>query len=441
MGAPSNKKSVLADPSAKAEAVLEYVLADTQQDAIAEKEAQSSIKTELTKKPLVADSTHRQQSRVLFITRDLSVLEQNSLLQLHIKNIASVFNEIHIIVLCESWQARRDVIRIDKNVWTYTTAAKYWWLQTFAAQSIAQKQLRFADGFRPDVVVALDPFESGLCGMAIASTYKREFQVHVTEDFFLPEFIKKEKENKRRLKMTTQVLKHTQSVRTSTRSLLERIAQKFPHIHDIAVLPRHYDIASIIEATKSEKGEDIFPQYSFVALFVGKLDQDSTLYRTLDACRSLLQSPHIALVVVGDGPVKNEFQKRAEILGIQKQVVFQTDTTKLISYLQSADVLICTDTTEASEEIVIKAAASGLPIVAAETPIRLDLFTDGESAFLCPKDDTIGFFHKLGQFINTGALRNQFADIAKDIIKTRLHEDPEAFKRAYRDSIEGVFEA
>jgi glycosyltransferase involved in cell wall biosynthesis len=102
---------------------------------------------------------------------------------------------------------------------------------------------------------------------------------------------------------------------------------------------------------------------------------------------------------------------------------------------------MCTDTTEASDEIFIKAAAAGLPILASETPLRTDLFIDGESAFLVPKEDTIGFSQKLVKFLNTNSLRVQFAHNARDIIKTRLHEDPEAYTQAYRDSIEAVFGA
>jgi glycosyltransferase involved in cell wall biosynthesis len=145
------------------------------------------------------------------------------------------------------------------------------------------------------------------------------------------------------------------------------------------------------------------------------------------------------MVVVGDGPNLKEFQKRAEILGIKEQMLFIKDSTALISYLKSANVLLVSDITEASDETVIKAAAAGLPIIAAHTELRDDLFVDGESAFLCNKDDTVEFSEKLVKFLNANSLRMQFANNARDIIKTRLHEDPNAYKLAYRDSIERVF--
>jgi glycosyltransferase involved in cell wall biosynthesis len=442
MAVPPRKLNSLLDPAKQAENVLDYVLRDAGEEVIqqkVEKEAEVAVEDELQASPLITLESNRKKSRVLFITRDITVLEEGSITQLHFKDLASSFDEVHILVLSLLWQTKKGVERLGQNIWVYTTSAQYWWMQPFVAVKIARTQLQFTDGFRPDVVVALDPFESGVAGMWIAEKYDRAFQVHVTEDFLIPEFLLKDSVNSWRVRVASYVLKRTQSLRVATNTLKERLQKKYSHIKDIELLPRHYNIEAIIAST--EGGEDInaFPQFAFVALFVGKLDHDSTLFRALDAARSILHAKSIGLVVVGNGVTKKESQKRAEILGIKEQVIFETDESKLITYLKSADILLCTDTTEASDEVVIKAAAAGLPMLASETPLRTDLFTDGESAFLVPKEDTIGFSQKLVKFLNTPSLRVQFKDNARTIIKTRLHEDPEAYRQAYKDSIEAVF--
>jgi glycosyltransferase involved in cell wall biosynthesis len=442
MAVPPRKLNSILDPAKQAEHVLDYVLRDTSEDVVEQKierEMEVAVQDELKASPLITVESDRKKSRVLFITRDVSLLEENSIAQLHFKNLTSSFDEIHVLVLSLLWQTKKGVERLDTNLWVYTTSAQYWWMQPFAALRIARTQLQFTDGFRPDVVVALDPFESGVAGMWIAEKYDRAFQVHVTEDFFIPEFLKKDPVNKWRAHVAAYVLRRTQSLRTATTALKDRLQKKYTRIKDLALLPRHYNIEAIVASAEAGEHTDAFPQFSFTVLFVGKLDHDSTLFRALDAARSILHSHSIGLVVVGNGVTKKEAEKRAEILGIKEQVVFESDETKLITYLKSADILICTDTTEASDEVVIKAAAAGLPILASETPLRTDLFTDGESAFLVQKEDTISFSQKLVKFLNTNGLRIQFAHNARDIIKTRLHEDPEAYKQAYRDSIEGVF--
>lgn len=437
--ADPTKKSSWIDPSKRAGRILDDVLEEAVEEALGKDKETSSVEEELQRAPLAEVTSSRLESRVLFITKDISVLEKGSASQLHFLNISKVFNEVHILVLCGSRQAKKGVQRIEKNVWLYTTSVRYWWQQMFAAQSVAHRQLQFADGFRPDIVVALDPMESGLSGLLIAEKYDREFQVHILGDYFSEEFQKKDKHSKGRLRTASYVLNRTQSARFATETLKTQIQQKFPHIQDVGLLPRHYDIQAIFQATETETVEDVFPQFSFTILYVGKLDHKSTLFRALDASRSVLTSKNIGMVVVGDGPNKKEFQQRAEILGIKEQILFISDTSRLLSYLRSADVLMCTDVTEASDELVIKAAAAGLPLIIAETALRKDLFTDEESAFICKQDDTLEFSQKLKKFLNVNTLRLQFSTNAKEIVKSRLQEDPDAYRRAYRDSIETVF--
>ena len=78
-------------------------------------------------------------------------------------------------------------------------------------------------------------------------------------------------------------------------------------------------------------------------------------------------------------------------------------------------------------------------MVAARTPLREDLFTDGESAFLCAPEDTLEYSQKLVKFLNSSSLRVQFRERARDIVRSRLQEDPEVYKTAYRNSIEAVY--
>ena len=435
MGAPLKNDSWI-DPSKRAESILDYVLEDTSEATTAIRRDESPIALELQKEPIVIKESDRSQSRVLFVTSDTSILDPQSLLRLHFLNLREVFNEIHVMVLCTPWQSKKAVERIGQNIWLYTTTARHWWQQPFSASKVASQQLRFTDGFRPDIVVALDPFEAGISALHIASKYDRAFQVHVTEDLYDPEFVSRHPHNKWRLRMAKYVLKRSECVRTSTLTIKERILKHYKHIDDLALLPRHYNIRTIIEATQGIEKQRLYPQFAFVVLFVGKLDNNSTLFRALDAARSILFAKSIGMVVLGDGPNKKEFVDRAEILGIKTQVIFEKDESKLIPLLKASNILICTDTTEASDEVVIKAAASGLPLLLAKTPLREDLFTDGESAFLCDKEDTVGFSQKLVKFLNTNSLRTQFGENARDTIQTRLHEDPNAYKLAYRDTVE-----
>lgn len=434
---PLRKESWL-DPTEKAQHVLDFVMNDADADT-AQKEHDESlalIQEELRGEKLVQFQSNRAKSRVLFITKDTSILEENSASLLHFKNIASVFDEIHIMLLTENSSKRiAEAKRLGEKMWLYQLPKTNYLFLTQAVLDLAKVQLEFGGGFRPDVIVALGPFESSLAGIALAETYDRPLQVHILEDFFKLD----EKENKTLLKIAKSVLKKVSSVRVSTESLKEKISKKFPKIDDVGLLPKHYDIKSLLELRRGRAIQEAYPQFVFHILYVGDLDHRSTLFRAIDASRASLISPKIGFVVLGDGPYKKEFVERAQLLSLTEKIKFQPDMKQLLPYLLSADILICPDTTAESEEIVFKAAAAGLPILAAKTEIREDLFEDGESAFLCDEEDTIAFSQKLSTFLNGNTIRTQFSRNAQDIVKSRLHDDPEIYRISYRDSIESVF--
>lgn len=436
----SDRQFGILNEQEKAANFLDTVLEETSESDIARIANQSAVEHELEKKRLLEPAeSNRERSRVFIVTSDLSILDEQSLANSFYVSLSAQFDEIHVCITVPLKKYKKTTKRFGKNLWLYTTGHIGWYKVPLAVRSLAKDQLTFADGFRPDFIVATDPFESGLGAYLVASKYNRPFQVHVTFPFWSSEFKKRPEYNKWRIRIANYVLKRTDSIRTSTNDIKTYLKKKYAQADNISVLPRHYSIKEVVEASDKNTSKDLFPQFALVILYVGKLDHKSTLFRTIDASRSLLQSSGTVLVVVGEGAAKSEFQKRAEIFGINQQIIFKPGNADIISIMKSSDVLVCADTTETSDEVVIKAAAVGLPLIVAKTQLREDLFADGEEAFLCDPEDTAGFTTKLSNFVNNNALRKQFQVGARESVTTRLLEDSETFYQAYRNSLEGVF--
>lgn len=442
MASPLPRSDAKFDASLMAEDVLDRVLDQDSEIANAERAKEVAVAEELKKKKLLAAESERIRSRVLFITSDSSVTEKGSATQTKFLELAEVFDEIHVILFGRYAGLKRETVRLAEKVWVYPTAARWFIRQAAAAETVARRQLQFTDGFRPDIVIALDPFESGWAALKIAHHFDRPWQVHVLNDDFRDEkkFLTLDKNNKKRLQYFTKVMREAESVRVTTESLKTELLRRFRQIPEIELLPRFYN-AHYLLSLPSEPEQDLFPQFSFTMLFIGELNTESTLFRTLDAVRAILQTPSIGLVVVGDGVRKEQFRERTKLLGINQQVLFLNQAPDLVPLLQSADVLIVTDTSTESEDLVVKAAAAGTPLVLARTALRSDLFTDGLDAFLVEADDTLGFHKKILQFLNANALRTQFATNEREVVRTRIEEDPQMYRLAYRDSIERVLYA
>lgn len=427
-------------PAPHEEQILEYLLNDDSSAAmlsIPEPVVDGGVAQQPTSE---SPAPGQSRTRVLFIGTDPVLMTAHTELRDKLISLTAVFDEVHLMVVSSNSHIQQTTEKIGDRAWLYVVVAPHWWSVVKAVQRVATEQLQFSTGFRPDIVVALDPFIAGYAGQQLAEKYQRPFQLHLLHDYFTDIWKHTERHATWLLLLAHYVLKQTDSVCVTTESLREKIRQQFSHLSDPILLPRFYNIKSILELpgrTSVVKPAKL-SHFKFIILYVGTLNHESTLFRVIDAARSVLRSPSIGLVVIGDGPMRRDFEQRAEIFGIKNQVVFEKSTIDVVSYMRAADILMCTDTTPESEEVVIKAAAVGLPILVARTELRSELFIDEATAFLCQPDDTIEFSQKLSKFLNTNAIRIQFSRDARQTVKDRLHEDPAVFKVAYRDAIESA---
>ncbi len=396
-----------------------------------------SVEEALQGSTVYKTGSKRDETRVLFISNDESLLNPTKQTLDGYVNISDLFDEVHILILRTGIKARFPVIRVAENVWLYTANSKDWWTTPFAGMIMAEEQLVFAGGFRPDLIVARDPFESAILAYLLRRKYKRPVQIHVLENYTKVDFLKKNKGNYWRRFLTKFTLPRANSIRTLTKTMFN-LLKRTVKVKDLEILPRFNNYEALRENPPTLNLREKYKNFVFVMLYVGHLDYDSALIKALDASRFGLKNPRIGLVVIGEGSAQKEFEKRTEVLGIKDQVVFEKENVDVDAYLKSAHVLIIPDTDHESEELVLRGAAAGIPMVMSKTSVREDVFSDGESALLCASDNIDEFSLKLNILMNDVSLRKQMSDNAKEIIETKFHDDPVAYLKTFRESIEQV---
>jgi len=422
------------DASAYAQSALDIVL-DAEKVATAPRVAQQTVEEAMYGAGVLEYTSTRDVTRVLFISRDTELLNPTTQTLDGFLNLSDLFEEVHVLILRQGIETTHPVLRVAPNVWLYTATAKNWWWTPVRGLDLLHRQLSFASGFRPDLIVARDPFECGLVARIAGRKYQRPTQLHVLEDYTTKEFTDANRHNTWRRWMPKYLVPKFPSVRTATMALQDLLEKRFT-IPVIDTLPRFHNYTSHITAPLTVDLKTIYQPFVFIMLFVGTLSHQSTLYRAIDAARFALRNPRVGLVVVGDGPTRSEFEKRAKILEIDRQVVFERRAVDVNAYLKSANVLIVTDTDEDSEDVVLRGAAAGVPMVLAETPQRHDLFPHGEAAFLCPPTDVQAFTDRINDLLNDISLRGQFTRATQALMSAKFHEDPEIYRQAYRASIE-----
>lgn len=375
--------------------------------------------------------------RVLIISReDESLLQAVPSLDGSVP-LQELFTEVHILILRQGRRPKEPVERVADTVWRYTVTAPFWWLTPHYGRHMIEEQLVFATGFRPDLIIARDPFESALLAAKVAKRYKRPTQLHVLEDFSVPEFRLRDRHNVWRKFLPRVTLQKFVSARAAT-SAIGELLQREQTIKDLTILPRLQKYAELAEAPSATILQETYKPLTFFILYIGKLDHTSTAFRAIDAARFALRNARIGMVILGDGSAKREFQKRAKIHGVDTQIIFETRAVAVDAYLKSANMVLVTDTNNDADEVVLKAAAAGVPLVMSHTQARADLFEDGVSAYLCEETDILSFASRVNELLNNAGLRRVFAHNAQVVMEERFHQDTAVYVASLRESIEAA---
>lgn len=204
-----------------------YASSELSQVISSERKSQQKIIPKVTAEEAMSGASvlefdsSRDVTRVLFISRDTGLLNPTQQSLDGYVDLSDLFDEVHILILREGIPPKYPVLRVEDNVWLYTATAKAWWRTPSAGMEVVENELEFASGFRVDLIVARDPFESAYLANKLAEKYGRATQLHILDDYTSPEFIKKNKLSFWRLLLPKFTIPKFASVRTQTNTIQE----------------------------------------------------------------------------------------------------------------------------------------------------------------------------------------------------------------------------
>ena len=141
-----------------------------------------------------------------------------------------------------------------------------------------------------------------------------------------------------------------------------------------------------------------------VLISVGRMAPEKNLdqvLKTYDALKSTGQA--FKLVMVGDGPLKEQFQKR------YPEIIFpgMLSQTNLATYYASSDLFIFPSQTETFGNVTLEALASGIPVLAFDCAAARDWVQTGVNGWLIAENNPEGFAAQAVTIFNSKDLLDQ----------------------------------
>lgn len=154
---------------------------------------------------------------------------------------------------------------------------------------------------------------------------------------------------------------------------------------------------------------------------VGTLRREKGHDLLLRAHASIQKRRASKLLMVGDGPIKQELHELAEELGIVDSVIFAGQRLDVPDLLQSMDIFAFPSRNEALGIALLEAMLNGLPVVATQVGGIPEIVKDNDTGVLIPAEDSEALAEAIVRLSTNPKERFRLGCAAKKYVK-RYHD-------------------
>ena len=261
--------------------------------------------------------------------------------------------------------------------------------QTFSPMGIAYRLAKALRKIRPDVVHT-HKYKDSFIGTLVARSLGIPYVVRVVHG--LPEPFM----GLRNAKMVA----YTAADRLMTGWFVDRVVAVSSDIEKVLIGMYGSNRVSCIhngidlEAVRVTTSREAFrrkwqiPEDAVVIGTVGRLVPVKGHAILLDATRILQASiGNVALVLVGDGPLRKDLEANAKRLGLEKSVIFAGQQDQSYDFMNMMDVFVLPSLHEGIPMVVLEALALQRPVVATRVGGIPEVIEHGQTGFLAEPSD------------------------------------------------------
>ncbi len=214
-------------------------------------------------------------------------------------------------------------------------------------------------------------------------------------------------------------IERCQHIITPSESIRQMLI-KYSGITDhITTIPTGIQLKPYQEATGASIRKKLNCEKDRILITIGRLAAEKNLKTLLSAYALVLKSEqNTRLIVIGDGPQKEDLKKFAKDLGISEYVNFTglVPFDQIPRYLKAADIFCFSSVSETQGLVTMEAMAAGLPVAAVRGTGTTEIVRDGETGILTensPEDLAQAILTIIGDCDRYQKFQNNALEISK----------------------------
>lgn len=284
--------------------------------------------------------------------------------------------------------------------------------------------------FRPDIIHAHTPFTLGWEAVTVAKIMRIPLigTHHTFYDYYL-------KHAKIDFKITRRAIwKYTVSfynfcdLVTAPSQSLSREMKNHGLKKPVVVLPNFVNTYLFKPANEFEKNK-LKKQYKINSksiVYMGRLSYEKSIDQVIGAFKLTLSSmPNLKLMIIGDGPERENLEKLVSKLDIKKKVIFTgfLRGESLAKALQANDIFATASKTETFCISALEAMSVGLPIIAVREKGVSEIVKDNQNGFLIETGKTTDMAKKIVDLVKDKKMLGKFSKASRLIAKKYSKEN------------------
>jgi len=148
---------------------------------------------------------------------------------------------------------------------------------------------------------------------------------------------------------------------------------------------------------------------------IGRMDPLKRFDLLLEMAERLRTSHNkFHFILIGNGPEKNRLENLSESLSVQERVTFLGEVPNAANWMKGMDIFCFPSTSEGLPNVIMEAAAAGLPVVAWKLPFVEELLPDKSMSLLSNPGDLDSMLKHLSDLIYSPSLRENIGRAAQE---------------------------